>query len=208
MSWIRRLDLIDPYYTRSPLIVRETSILDPSSFFPSFFHDNEDVEDLAFPSGFPSPSPLDLFETVTDLAKSRYIPSCMYLLVCQTAEPEYPLQYLCDRVSELKTKFEGMVGPKGSGERKYKWEAELEGPGERNYTWTTKIKGEKKDVVALKKTKAKAEVAEAKKEKKAMAKKKKKQKSYNWTTKLKSRGRTERCSTGTRSKLPLEARRR
>ncbi|CAG7871372.1 unnamed protein product [Brassica rapa] len=74
MSWIRRLDLIDPYYTRSPLIVRETSILDPSSFFPSFFHDDEDVEDLAFPFGFPSPSPLDLFETVTDLVKSRYIP--------------------------------------------------------------------------------------------------------------------------------------
>ncbi|KAJ0231375.1 BAG family molecular chaperone regulator 7 [Hirschfeldia incana] len=212
MSWIRRLDLIDPYYTCSPLIVRENSIVEPSSFFPSFIHDaEEDVEDLAFPFGFSSsPSPLDLFETVTtDMVKVE----------------RYPLQYLCDRVSELDTKFERLVGPKGgdsdrrkykvtkeikgSGERKYKWEAEIqgrkykmeaeveggaverkykweaefEGFGERKYTWTTEIKGGKiKDAVALKKAKAKADGAEVEK-KKAIAKKKK---SYNWTTELKS----------------------
>ncbi|WZZ44431.1 hypothetical protein YC2023_040690 [Brassica napus] len=172
MSWIRRLDLIDPYYTCSPLIVRETSIVEPSPFFPSFIHDDED---LAFPLGFPSPSPLDLFESVTDLVKIEKSPSsCKYQLVRRRAEPEYPLQYLCDRVSELEIKFERLVGPKGrdsdrkykltkeikgSGERKYKWEAEIqgppgrkykweaefEGPGERKYTWTTEIKGGKED---------------------------------------------------------------
>ena len=178
--------------------------MEPSPFFPSFIHDDED---LAFPLGFPSPSPLDLFESVTDLVKIEKSPSsCKYqLVVRRRAEPEYPLQYLCDRVSELEIKFERLVGPKGrdsdrkykltkeikgSGERKYKWEAEIqgppgrkykweaafEGPGERKYTWTTEVKGGKKDVVALKKAKAKAE---------AMAKMKKK-KSYNWTTELKS----------------------
>ncbi|CAN6822195.1 unnamed protein product [Brassica oleracea] len=214
MSWIRRLDLIDPYYTCSPLIVRETSIVEPSPFFPSFIHDDED---LAFPLGFPSPSPLDLFESVTDLVKIEKSPSsCKYQLVRRRAEPEYPLQYLCDRVSELEIKFERLVGPmgrdsdrkykltkeiKGSGERKYKWEAEIqgppgrkykweaafEGPGERKYTWTTEIKGGKEDVVALKKAKAKAKAeAEAEAEAAEAEKKMKKKKSYNWTTELKS----------------------
>ncbi|KAF3513791.1 hypothetical protein F2Q69_00005177 [Brassica cretica] len=198
MSWIRRLDLIDPYYTWSPLIVRETSIVEPSPFFPSFIHDDED---LAFPLGFPSPSPLDLFESVTDLVKIEKSPSsCKYQLVRRRAEPEYPLQYLCDRVSELEIKFERLVGPKGrdsdrkykltkeikgSGERKYKWEAEIQGPPGRKYTWTTEIKGGKEDVVALKKAKAKAE-AEAEAEAAEAEKKMKKKKSYNWTTELKS----------------------
>lgn len=146
MSWIRRLDLIDPYYyTCSPLIVRETSIVEPSSFF---IHDaEEDVEDLAFPFGLSSPSPLDLFETVTDVVRvERYPPSCKYQLVRRRVEPEYPLQYLCDRVSELETKFERLVvGPKGRGggdsDRKYKVTKEIKGSGERKYKWEAEIQG-------------------------------------------------------------------
>ncbi|CAH8353977.1 unnamed protein product [Eruca vesicaria subsp. sativa] len=207
MSWIRRLDLIEPYHTcYPPLIVRETSFLEPPTWF-----DEDDVEDLPFPS------PLDLFETVTDLVKIEKSPSsCKYKVIRRKVEPEYPLLYLCDRVSELETKFERLVGGpkggsdrkykvtkeiKGTGERKYRWEAEIGGVvgrkykmeaefegGERKYTWTTEIKGGKKDDVALKKAKAKAkadaEADEEEKKKKEMVKKKKK--SYNWTTELKS----------------------
>lgn len=211
MSWFHRLDLIDPY-TCSPLIVRETSIVEPSSLFlgfPSFI--GEDVEDLF---DFSSPSPLDLFETVTDLVQIEKSPSsCKYKVIRRRLDPEYPLKYLCDRVSDLESKFDRLVSPKsdrkytltkeikGSGERKYRWEAEIQGPperkykleaeiegsGERKYKWTTEIKGGKKDeeglkLAALKKEKAKA-IAAAEAEKKN---KKKKKKSYNWTTEVKS----------------------
>uniref|UniRef100_A0A1J3J8K7 BAG family molecular chaperone regulator 7 n=1 Tax=Noccaea caerulescens TaxID=107243 RepID=A0A1J3J8K7_NOCCA len=205
MSWIRRIDLIDPY-TCSPLLVRETSIIEPFLGFPS------DDEDLGFPFGFPSPSPLDLFESVTDLVQIEKSPSsCKYLKIRRKSPPDYPLQYLCDRVSQLETKFDRLSRDsdrkytltkeiKGSGERKYKWEAEIqgsterkykmeaeiEGSGERKYRWTTEIKAGKKDeerkLIALKKAKAEADEAEEKKDKK----KKKKKKSYNWTTELKS----------------------
>ncbi|CAN6913586.1 unnamed protein product [Brassica oleracea] len=218
MSWIRRLDLIDPYYTCSPPLVihRETSIVKPPSSFFDHVFEEEDV--AAFPFGFSSPSPLDLFfETDLVLIEKS---------IRRRREEEYPLQYLCDRVSQLETKFERcLVGgggrdgsdrkykltkeiKGGSGERKYKWEAEIQGPpgrkykweaeptekkykweaefecpvGERKYTWTTEIKGgKKKDVVALKKAKAAAEAAEAEE-----MEAKKKKKSYNWTTELKS----------------------
>ncbi|KAF3528466.1 hypothetical protein DY000_02037671 [Brassica cretica] len=188
MSWIRRLDLIDPYYTCSPPLVihRETSIVKPPSSFFDHVFEEEDV--AAFPFGFSSPSPLDLFfETDLGLIEKS---------IRRRREEEYPLQYLCDRVSQLETKFERcLVGgggrdgsdrkykltkeiKGGSGERKYKWEAEIQGPPGRKYTWTTEIKGgKKKDVVALKKAKAAAEAAEAEEKKK---------KSYDWTTELKS----------------------
>ncbi|KAG7538898.1 IQ motif EF-hand binding site [Arabidopsis suecica] len=212
MSWFHRLDLIDPY-TCSPLIVRETSIVEPSSLFlgfPSFI--DEDVEDLF---DFSSPSPLDLFETVTDLVQIEKSPSsCKYKVIRRRLEPEYPLKYLCDRVSDLESKFDRLVSPKsdrkytltkeikGSGERKYRWEAEIQGPperkykleaeiegsGERKYKWTTEIKGGKKDeeglkLAALKKEKAKAKAIAAAE---AEKKNKKKKKSYNWTTEVKS----------------------
>ncbi|CAG7887213.1 unnamed protein product [Brassica rapa] len=144
MSWIRRLDLIDPYYTCSPplLIHRETSIVKPSSFFDYVFEEEE--EDLSpFPFGFSPPSPLDLFfETDLVLIEKS---------IRRRREEEYPpLQYLCDRVSQLETKFERcLVGggrdgsdrkykltkeiKGGSGERKYKWEAEIQGPPGRKY---------------------------------------------------------------------------
>ncbi|CAA7035076.1 unnamed protein product [Microthlaspi erraticum] len=207
MSWIRRIDLLDPY-TCPPLLVRETSIIEPFLGFPSFIDDDD--EDLGFPFGFPSPSPLDLLESVTDLVQIEKSPSsCKYQKIRRkSSQPDYPLRYLCDRVSQLETKFDRLSRDsdrkytltkeiKGSGERKYKWEAEIhgspgrkykleaeiEGSGERKYTWTTEIKSGKKDEVALKKAKAEA-AAEAEKTKKD--KKKKKKKSYNWTTELKS----------------------
>ncbi|KAH0941531.1 hypothetical protein HID58_001168 [Brassica napus] len=164
MSWIRRLDLIDPYYTCSPpLVIRETSIVKPpSSFFDYVFEEEE--EDLApFPFGFsPPPSPLDLFfETDLVLIEKS---------IRRRREEEYPpLQYLCDRVSQLETKFERcLVGggrdgsdrkykltkeiKGGSGERKYKWEAEIQGPPgrkykleaeptERKYKWEAEFEG-------------------------------------------------------------------
>lgn len=156
MSWFHRLDLIDPY-TCSPLIVRETSIVEPSSLFlgfPSFIDD--DVEDLF---EFSSPCPLDLFETVTDLVQIEKSPSsCKYKVIRRRLEPEYPLKYLCDRVSELESKFDRLVSPKsrdcdrkytltkeikGSGERKYKWEAEIQGPPARKYKVEAEIEGER-----------------------------------------------------------------
>ncbi|KFK27964.1 hypothetical protein AALP_AA8G454600 [Arabis alpina] len=142
MSFFRKIDLIDPYTCSL------TSFIEPSPFvlgFPSFI----DEEDLDFP--------LDLF--VTDLVPS----SCKYQLI---RNPDYPLQYLCDRVSELETKFDRLSRGsdrkytltkeiKGSGERKYKWEAEIQGPPgrkykveaegggstERKYKWETEIEG-------------------------------------------------------------------
>lgn len=155
MSWFHRLDLIDPY-TCSPLLVRETSIVEPSSLFlgfPSFIDD--DVEDLL---GFSSPSPLDLFEPVTDLVQIKKSgSSCKYKVIRRRLEPEYPLKYLCDRVSDLESKFDRLVGPKGrdcdrkytltkeikgSGERKYKWEAEVQGPPGRKYKVEAEMEGE------------------------------------------------------------------
>ncbi|KAG2238216.1 hypothetical protein Bca4012_023453 [Brassica carinata] len=160
MSWIR----IDPC---SPLV---TSIVKPSPFFPSFFDVEE--EDLPFPFGFSPPSPLDLFEE--DLVQIEKSPSssCKYQLVrLRKPVEEYPLHYLCHRVSELETKFERLVGgcdsdrkykltkeiKGGSGERKYKWEAEIQGPpgrkykmeaeelegggGERKYKWEAEFEG-------------------------------------------------------------------
>ncbi|EOA13325.1 hypothetical protein CARUB_v10026360mg [Capsella rubella] len=155
MSWFHRLDLIDPY-TCSPLLLRETSIVEPSSLFlgfPSFIDD--DVEDLF---GFSSPSPLDLFEPVTDLVQiEKSGSSCKYKVIRRRLEPEYPLKYLCDRVSDLESKFDRLVGPKsrdcdrkytltkeikGSGERKYKWEAEVQGPPGRKYKVEAEMEGE------------------------------------------------------------------
>ncbi|KAH0901824.1 hypothetical protein HID58_041327 [Brassica napus] len=240
MSWIRRLDLIDPYYTCSPPLVihRETSIVKPPSSFFDHVFEEEDV--AAFPFGFSSPSPLDLFfETDLVLIEKS---------IRRRREEEYPLQYLCDRVSQLETKFERcLVGgggrdgsdrkykltkeiKAGSGERKYKWEAEIQGPpgrkykweaepterkykweaefecpvGERKYTWTTEIKGgKKKDVVALKKAKAAAEAAEAEE-----MEAKKKKKSYNWTTELKlaysRRSGAVRSKKGKNKEMPPE----
>lgn len=142
MSWIRRLDLIDPYYTCSPplLIHRETSIVKPPSSFFDYVFEEEEEDLAASPFGF---SPLDLFfETDLVLIEKS---------IRRRREEEYPpLQYLCDRVSQLETKFERcLVGggrdgsdrkykltkeiKGGSGERKYKWEAEIQGPPGRKY---------------------------------------------------------------------------
>ncbi|KAL1203879.1 BAG family molecular chaperone regulator 7 [Cardamine amara subsp. amara] len=191
MSMFRRIGLIDPY-TCSPLIIRETSIVEPSALLLGF--PSDDDEDLCFPFDISSPSPLDLFETVTDLVKIEKSPSsCKYQLIRRRLEPEYPLKYLCDRVFDLESKFDRLVCPKSrSPERKYKWEAEVGGPGERKYTWTTEIKGGKKDeerkLVALKKAKAKAiaDAAAAAEAEKKKQKPMKKKKSYNWTTEVKS----------------------
>ncbi|XP_010444044.1 PREDICTED: BAG family molecular chaperone regulator 7 [Camelina sativa] len=154
MSWFHRLDLIDPY-TCSPL----TTIVEPSSLFLGFpsFIDDDDVEDLLH---FSSPSPLDLFETVTDLVQIDKSPSssCKYKVIRRRLEPEYPLKYLCDRVSDLESKFDRLVSPKsrdcdrkytltkeikGSGEKKYKWEAEIQGPPGRKYKVEAEMDGEK-----------------------------------------------------------------
>ncbi|CAN8264671.1 unnamed protein product [Cochlearia groenlandica] len=217
MSWIRRIDLIDPY-TCSPLFVRETSIIEPSSLllgFPSFIDD--DVEDLAFPFEFSSPSPLDLFESVMDLTQIEKSPSsCKHHKIRRSFDPDYPIKHLCHKVSELESKFDKLVSPKGResdrkytltkeikgcGERKYRYEAEIEGSparkykleaeidgsGERKYTWTTEIKGEKKDERRKLVAMKKAKEEAAEAEKKKKEKMmKKKKKSYDWTTELKS----------------------
>lgn len=178
MSWSRRIDLIDPFYS-SPLVVRETSIVQPPSLaFPSFI---EEVDHLGFP--------LDLFDPVTDLVRLETSPShCTYQRILRRLEPEFPLQYLCDRVSSLECKFDRLVSPriydcdrkykltkeiKGSGEQKYKWETEIEGPPERKYRWEAEVGG------AERKYKWEAEI-EGPAERK-----------YKWTAEVKGRKKDE-----------------
>ncbi|XP_010550581.1 PREDICTED: BAG family molecular chaperone regulator 7 [Tarenaya hassleriana] len=153
MSWPRRIDVFQPFYS-SPLLFRETPFEEPPFLgFPSLV----EVDDLGLCLDFANPSPHDLFDDVADLVRVDKTPArCTYQRISRRLEPELPLHYLCDRVSALECKFDRLVSPgisdcdrkykltkeiKGSGERKYKWEAEFDGPSERKYKWEADLGG-------------------------------------------------------------------
>ncbi|PRQ59827.1 putative IQ motif, EF-hand binding protein [Rosa chinensis] len=139
MSWLRRIDLIEPYYYCPPppaVLVRETSIFAAAPKLPSFFEEvmEEDFElgyalDLLCPSPVKTPSLLSykLIQRVERLGGELY------------------LQSLSDRVTELESRFDRLAKIKaaaaaaGLGDRKYTYTAEIKAP-EKKYMWTTEIK--------------------------------------------------------------------
>ncbi|XP_059451722.1 BAG family molecular chaperone regulator 7 isoform X2 [Corylus avellana] len=155
MSLLRRIDLIEPHYYPS-LFVRETSIFAPEPLaFPSFV---EEEFDLCFGLDLLNrkPSPSAFFDAVTDLVRINETPSFSSYRRIQRVEKRrgaesFYLQSLCDRVSELESRFDRLVNAKEKGgDRKYTWTAEiksLEKDGvERKYKWTAEIKDGKKMV--------------------------------------------------------------
>lgn len=158
MRRLRKFELLEPYYP--PVLVRETSI------FPSFVED--EVHDLSFALDFfnPSPSPFDIFDSVTDLVQIDQTPSFYsYNRIQRRLAPELSVQTLCDRVSLLESRFDRLLSARvDGGDRKYTWTAEIEGGAvDRKYKWTAEIKkGKKKE-------------------------EEKKVKSYKWTAKIKGK---------------------
>lgn len=172
MSLFRRIDLIEPHYHPS-LFLRETSIFAAEPLaFPSFV---EEAFDLSFGLDLlnPKPSPIAFFDAVTDLVRINERPSFASYRRIQRVEkrrgPEhFYLQSLCDRVSELESRFDRLVNAREKGgDRKYTWTAEIKSPEkdgvERKYKWTAEIKGGKKKVGGT-------------------------EKNYKWTEEIKGRG--------------------
>ncbi|KAE8681438.1 hypothetical protein F3Y22_tig00111330pilonHSYRG00802 [Hibiscus syriacus] len=160
MSRFRITDIFDPY---SPsLFVKETSVFAPKPLaFPSFFEEEHELSSaLDLLSPFPSFSPFEIYDSVTDLVLVEQTPSFRsYKRIQRQAEPEFSVQTLCDRVSVLESKFDRLVKAKiGGGDRKYTWSAEIKGPVERKYKWVAEIKdGKKNEEVKEKKYKWTAE---------------------------------------------------
>lgn len=175
MSWLRRIELVEPYYS-PPLLPRETtSIFAPKALpFPSFFEDVEEDYELGYALDFFSPpSPIKT-------------PSLLSYKLIQRVErlgSEILLQSLSDRVSELESRFDRLAKVKSGGDRKYTWTAEIKGPEkhclERKYKWTTEIKEGKH--------KKKAEKEEAT------------DKKYRWTAEIEGKGEISRKYTFTAS---------
>jgi len=169
MSRFRRIEIFEPHY--APVLLRETSIFTPKSLvFPSF-EEPEELGFAAFDLLCSKPTSFEVFDTVTDLVKTRsfYTSKSIH----DRFETDLRLHSLHDRVSELESKFDRLVNPKingGSGaERKYTWTAEIKGPvTERKYKLTAEIKG-----------------GEEKK------KKEEKIKNYKWTAEIKGKGEEE-----------------
>ncbi|KDO65471.1 hypothetical protein CISIN_1g015925mg [Citrus sinensis] len=175
MRRFRKVELLEPYYP--PVLVRETSI------FPSFVED--EVHDLSSALDFfnpaldffnPSPTPFEIFDSVTDLVRIDQTPSFYsYKRIQRRTAPELSVQTLCDRVSLLESRFDRLLsaGVDG-GDRKYTWTAEIEGGAvDRKYKWT----------------------AEIKKGKKKKEEEKKVDKSYKWTAKIKGKDDESRTYT-------------
>lgn len=153
MSLLRRIELIESQYDPS-LFLRETSIFAPETrAFPSFV---EEDFDLSFGLDFlnPKPSPIAFFDAVTDLVRINETPSFSSYRRIQRVEKRrgakpFYLQSLCDRVSELESRFDRLVNAKErGGDRKYTWTAEIKSPEkdgvDRKYKWTAEIKDGKK----------------------------------------------------------------
>lgn len=168
MRRFRKIELLEPYYP--PVLVRETSI------FPSFVED--EVHDLNFALDFfdPSPSPFEIFDSVTDLVQIDQSPSFYsYRRIQRRPAPELSVQTLCDRVSLLESRFDRLLCAGANvGDRKYTWTAQIEGGAvDRKYKWT----------------------AEIKKGKKKKEEEKKVDKSYKWTAKVKGKDDESRTYT-------------
>lgn len=175
MRRFRKVELLEPYYP--PVLVRETSI------FPSFVED--EVHDLSSALDFfnpaldffnPSPTPFEIFDSVTDLVRIDQTPSFYsYKRIQRRTAPELSVQTLCDRVSLLESRFDRLLSARvDGGDRKYTWTAEIEGGAvDRKYKWT----------------------AEIKKGKKKKEEEKKVDKSYKWTAKIKGKDDESRTYT-------------
>lgn len=125
--------------------------------FPSFLEHSLDLDlDLLL-----APSPFD--------ADLLHAPSLAYRRVESQIETELRLQSLGDRVAELESRFDRLIG----GDRKYTWTAEIKGAEkngfDRKYKWVAEIVEEEK-----------------KKKKKQQVKKVVKDKNVTWTIQLES----------------------
>ncbi|KAI4332667.1 hypothetical protein L6164_017557 [Bauhinia variegata] len=156
MSRFRLFELIEePFYFSPPTLFRETSIVAPKSqTFSSFVDDDLDVGfalDLFHP-----PTALEVFDTVTDLVRIDRAPSLRYRRVerVEKLRTELYLQTLGDRVAELESRFDRLVGASrvSAGDRKYTWTAQIKTPEkdgfDRKYKWVADIGKEKKGAVA------------------------------------------------------------
>lgn len=162
MNGFQRFDLFDPSF--SAFFCRETSLFKP--FTTPFFNEHLDL-DLALdllnptPTPFhipspqclfplnPKPSPLDLFETATDLIQIERTPlsTSIRRFQEQRSGTDLCLRSLCDRVSALELGFDRVLnGRVDGGDRKYKWTAGIKGPEkksgvDRKYKLVAEIKG-------------------------------------------------------------------
>ncbi|KAG6720987.1 hypothetical protein I3842_03G089900 [Carya illinoinensis] len=170
MSRLRRIDLIEPCYYPS-LFVRDTSIFSPKPLaFPSFVEEDLDLSlGLDLLNLSPRPSPLEFFDSVTDLVCVDETPSLSSYRriqrVDRLVDESFYLQSLCDRVGLLESRFDRLLNSKlHGGDRKYTWIAEINSPEkdgpDRKYKWTAEIKEGKKEGGVEKKYKWKAEINE------------------------------------------------
>ncbi|KAL5569940.1 hypothetical protein UlMin_026515 [Ulmus minor] len=156
MSRLRRIELIEPYnyFPSSSIILRETSIFAPKvQAFPSFFDEVEEYElglGLGLDLVSPNPSPFELFDSVTDLIRVEKTPSFSSYKRIQRVKRlggDVLVESLCDRVTELESRFDRLLKIKSSGDRKYTLTAEIKAPEkklDRKYKLTAEIKNPEK----------------------------------------------------------------
>lgn len=122
------------------------------------------------------PSPLDLFESATDLIQIQKTPfSASYRRLQHRSGSDLYLRSLCDRVSALELGFDRVLNGTtiDGGDRKYKWTTEIKGPEKKSgvdqkYRLVAEIKGGKKDLYGREVEKA--------------------EKNYKWTAEIKGKG--------------------
>ncbi|XP_031381740.1 BAG family molecular chaperone regulator 7 [Punica granatum] len=141
MSLLRRIELMEPYCL-SPLFLAPDT-LPYERFYRERFISSLDLLGL-------EPTPFELFDAVTDLIQLERAPSLSsYRRIRYRvgAESSYLLN-LCDRVSELESKFDRLVSARriAAGDRKHIWTAEIKGKdADRKYKLTAEIKGAKEE---------------------------------------------------------------
>lgn len=167
MSRLRRIELVEPsshysYFDYPSLFLKETSIFTTKALpFPSFIAEVEEYELVNR-----SPSPFELFDSVTDLIRIDQRPSissCRRIQRSERLGSDIVIQSLSDRVSELESRFDRLVKINGGRDRKYTWTAEIKSPEkhgvDRKYKWIAEIKeGKKKEEGIEKKYKWTAEI--------------------------------------------------
>ncbi|KAF3433140.1 hypothetical protein FNV43_RR24242 [Rhamnella rubrinervis] len=165
MSRLRRIEVVEPshcsYFDYPSLFLRETSIFAAKALsFPSFIDEVEEHE-LGFGLDLVSrsPSPFELFDSVTDLIRIDQRPLISSYRRIQRLErlgDDIALQSLSDRVSELESRFDRLVKINGGRDRKYTWTAEIKSPEkhgvDRKYKWIAEIKEGKKKEEGIEKT--------------------------------------------------------
>ncbi|KAL6123367.1 hypothetical protein ACLB2K_075889 [Fragaria x ananassa] len=131
MSWLRKIELVEPYYCPPAFLLRETSIFAVPRF-PPFFEEDDDSE-LGYALDLLCPSPV---------VKTPSLLSYKLIQRVEKLGSELYLQGLSDRVTELESRFDRLAKIKAAaagGERKYTYTAEIKAP-EKKYKWTTEIK--------------------------------------------------------------------